>query len=179
MEFLKCQNVKRLALKREMGMIYRVKQFFQAVFAKLNRDDEVLINTYLNEQERKLFYKLPKSEQVHSVRVARDVLKASLECGCYDVLLIKAALLHDIGKIDSGLNSVTKSIMVILDKILKKKLQKYKNIKLVRHYYDHPKIALKYLVNDNEYLKFLIENHHNYGIVDRKLQLLQRADCNN
>ncbi|KRQ86473.1 hypothetical protein ABG79_01679 [Caloramator mitchellensis] len=159
--------------------MYRISQFFQAVFAKLERDDIVFVNTYLSERERGLFFRLPKSEQVHSIRVAKDVLNASLDCECYDVLLIKAALLHDIGKIGSGLNPITKSIMVILDKILKDKLKRYKNIRIVKHYYDHPEIALEYLENDNRYLKFLIKNHHNYDVRDKKLQLLQHADCNN
>ncbi|MCX7654895.1 MAG: HDOD domain-containing protein, partial [Treponemataceae bacterium] len=50
-----------------------------------------------------------------------------------------AGLLHDIGKIDSGLNPITKSIMVVLDSLFHQKLKKVKRIKFIRTYYDHPK----------------------------------------
>ncbi|WDU82896.1 HD domain-containing protein [Caloramator sp. Dgby_cultured_2] len=160
-------------------MLYRVKQFLRAITAKLTEDDYRFINFYLNERERQLFYSLSKSEQYHSINVARCVLETSIKEGCYDIILIKAALLHDIGKIDSGLNPITKSIMVILDKIFSQKLKMLKRIKFIRAYYDHPKIALDYLGNKKNYLAFLIENHHNYNINDRKLKLLQRADCKN
>ncbi|SEG10432.1 HD domain-containing protein [Caloramator fervidus] len=160
-------------------MFYRIKQFFQTFVAKLEKKDYDFINFYLNSKEKELFYKLNKADQYHSLKVARQVIDRSVKEGCYDILLVKAALLHDVGKINSGLNVLTKSIMVILDRMFSRQLRKVKKIKFIKYYYDHPKIAVQYLYPTDEYLLFLIENHHNYNINDKKLKLLQECDCKN
>lgn len=161
-------------------MLYRIRQFFSGAFKRLTKSDVLFINTYLNEEEKKLFFALPRYEMVHSIGVAREVLDKCLVMDAYDIMLIKAALLHDIGKIKGGLNLITKSIMVILDKVCPKILKKMIYIKAVNTYYNHPKIAVELLKNENEYVKYLIENHHNYDIKnDEKLKILQVADSNN
>lgn len=158
-------------------MIYRIKQFIWGITARINEDDKMLIDIYLDEHEKKMFYSLPTYEQAHSIRVAREVIRESKERGLYDIIVIKAALLHDIGKINTGLNIVTKSIMVIMDKLFPKFIKRLTFLDIVYAYYNHPEMALKYLNKHNEYIKYLIKNHHNYHInEDEKLVILQKAD---
>jgi hypothetical protein len=162
---------------RGIYMLYRVKQFLWGITAKLNDEDKEFINNYLNEYERKLFFSLPVYEQVHSLRVAKGVLKESKDKGLYDVLIVKAALLHDIGKINSGLNLITKSIIVILDKLTSGRLKKLTGITPINVYYNHPEIAMSYLEDEDKNIKYLIRNHHNYSLnSDKRLKILQEID---
>lgn len=158
-------------------MFYRIKQFLWAAAAKLRDEDIKFVTEYLNDYEKSLFFSLPVSEQVHSVKVARGVLEECLKEDAYDVLLIKAALLHDIGKINSGLNIFTKAILVIMNRIFPRAMKKLTFIKSVNAYYNHAEIALNYLKNTDDYMEFLIRNHHNYEVVwDKKLKILQKID---
>ena len=158
-------------------MIYRIKQFFWGFVEKLNDDDRLLIYKYLCAYEVKLFYMLPRNEQVHSIKVAKRVIFESKNRGINDSCLVKAAFLHDIGKIDSGLNVINKSILVILNKFMPSILVKLIKLKAVNAYYNHPEIALTYLKNENEEIKYYILNHHNYNLKqDEKLRIIQSAD---
>jgi hypothetical protein len=161
-------------------MSYRIKQFFWGITAQIDENDKSFINMYLSEAERECFYSLPKYEQAHSLRVAREVLKESLENSLYDIMLIKAALLHDIGKANSGLNIITKSIFVILDKLFPKLLKRFTSVDIINAYYYHPEIAVTVLRDEDDYVKYLIKNHHNYDMKhDEKLIILQKADTIN
>lgn len=161
-------------------MIYRVKQFFWGLTARVPKEDISLVNNYLNEKERKLFFKLPGNEQVHSIKVAREVIYESSKLEVKDISLVKAAFLHDIGKIDSGLNIFNKSVIVILNKLAPKLLLKLIKLKAVNTYYNHPEIAMGLLESEDEKLKYYILNHHNYDIQgDKKLKIIQEADSKN
>lgn len=161
-------------------MLYRVRQFIWAATAKLTRDDLIFINGYLNEYEKKIFTSLPTSIQNHSIKVAREVLEECLKRDLYDMQLIKASLLHDIGQVNRGLNCITKSFMVIADKLFPRTSRKCSRIGFVKAYYEHAEMALDVLYIEPEYIKFLIRNHHNYNIQnDEKLRILQEADSRN
>lgn len=161
-------------------MLYRIKQFFSGVTAKIDSNDRAFVEAYLNETEINLFYSLPIYEQAHSIRVAREVLRESLENQMYDILLVKAALLHDIGKLGSGLNLITKSILVLLEKAFPNLLRRFSGINMINAYYHHAEIAVTILNDEDDYIRYLIKNHHNYSIKnDKKLLILQRADSNN
>lgn len=161
-------------------MLYRVKQFIWSISAKVTDEDKRFVDGYLNSYERELFYALPTYEQRHSIKVGKYVLNACLEKGAYDIRVIKAALLHDIGKINSGLNIVTKSIMVILNRLIPEVLKNFKHRKIINAFYNHPEIAVSYLQDNDEYLKYLIRNHHNYSLKeDEILEILQKADSDN
>lgn len=161
-------------------MIYRVKQFIWGLTANVSREDINLVNEYLSEYERKLFFMLPRNEQVHSVKVAKEVINESEKLGIVDTSLIKAAFLHDIGKINSGLNIFSKSIMVILNRFIPKVLLKLTKLKAVNTYYNHPEIAISYIELEDEKVKYYILNHHNYDIKDdKRLKIIQNADSRN
>lgn len=161
---------------------YRVKQFYWSISSKMGVEDEKFINQYLNNNELKLFYKLSKSEQKHSVKVAYDVKKTCERENINSQLLIKAALLHDIGKTFKKLNSIDKSILVMADNMTKGSVRKLSKIKKVNVYYNHGKIGSDILEKygyDKELL-YLIENHHNFEISgNRALEILRECDDRN
>lgn len=78
---------------------YRIWQFWQSFKPSLSQGDWDRIRLFLSPVEIIIFTKLPVSDQNHSFRVFNSLLEA----GESDEDLIKAALLHDIGK---GLHSL-------------------------------------------------------------------------
>ena len=101
----------------------RVKQFYVNVTDKMTEKDYDYANEILNKKELELFMKLSKSEQKHSIRIAKDIefIIDNNETDDEEILknrnlLMKSALLHDIGKITKRLNVIDKSIIVILNK---------------------------------------------------------------
>lgn len=146
-------------------MIYRVKQFIWAVTAVIKPIDSKVINKYLNKQEREFFDKLRHSEKHHCIRVCNDAIntveKNKIKINKYK--LGKVALLHDVGKGLGSVNSVDKSILVLLDKFSKGSIRKFNNINKIDIYYNHPtkganllKTKFKY---DDEFLE-VVKNHH-------------------
>ena len=84
----------------------RVKQFYVNVTDKMTEKDYDYANEILNKKELELFMKLSKSEQKHSIRIAKDIefIIDNNETDDEEILknrnlLMKSALLHDIGKI--------------------------------------------------------------------------------
>ncbi len=166
--------------------LYRVKQFFWALSARIDSGDFHFISLYLNPVEIDLFSKLPLYEQKHSIRVAEDVseeynlrmdkLKISKE------VLVKAALLHDIGKIEGKLNIIEKSILVIGDKLSKGKMKKISGVKKINLFYNHAEIGFEILKKygyDERFL-YLVRNHHNCLVKDDlELKLLIICDSRN
>lgn len=161
-------------------MLYRVKQFFWGITADISVDDVKLIGEYLDEYERKIFLKLPKYEQAHSIKVGKRVIEENHEHGLNDISLIKAAFLHDIGKINGGLNLITKSIMVLGERFAPNIIRRCIRLKMVNTYFNHPELAITYLKTEDERLKYLILNHHKPVFYnDKGLKILQDADSDN
>ena len=162
-------------------MIYRIKQFFTSVTAKINSDDIKYLKKNLNKSELALFLKLKKSEQKHCIKVSKDVEQICFHNDIKCDKLLKVALLHDIGKTEVKLNLIEKAILVILDKITNGRLKNNKN-KKVYIYYNHGKVGAKLLENygyDKRFL-YLIENHHNKNIKnDKELEIIIYSDNKN
>jgi hypothetical protein len=154
-------------------MLYRVRQFFSGMFGRVSEEELGLVRKYLSERQQELFFRLPRHEQHHAACVGRDILK---EYGEAERELIIAGFLHDIGKIDSGLNIFNKSIMVLLNKVFPGAITKLEHIGIVNAYFNHPLLAVKLLKGEDERLIYYVLNHHNYGIRDEKLEALQRID---
>jgi putative nucleotidyltransferase with HDIG domain len=163
--------------------LYRVKQFYWSITSKIDSEDTVLIDKYLNIYEKQLLSSLSVYEQKHSVNVARDVIKECKKNNLGSEYLVKVALLHDIGKRYKKLNPIEKSVLVILNKLSSGKLKKYKKVKKVHVYYNHGDIGYNILKNTNSYderFLYLIKNHHNDFIFgDRELELLKVCDGRN
>ena len=147
----------------------RVKQFYVNVTDKMTEKDYDYANEILNKKELELFMKLSKSEQKHSIRIAKDIefIIDNNETDDEEILknrnlLMKSALLHDIGKITKQLNVIDKSIIVILNKLTKGKLKSIKKSKKIHCYYNHSSYGyeiLKDIIDDTVILD-IVKNHH-------------------
>lgn len=145
----------------------RIKQFyigFTSIFKKITREDLELVKSHLNEVEYSLFNKYYEYDKKHVLRVAKDIEKICNDEGINSSkksLLIKTALLHDMGKIKAKINILDRVILVLLNKMLGDKAKSLK-IKKVQVYYNHGFMGyeiLKDYIKDDEIL-FLIKNHH-------------------
>lgn len=81
------------------------RRFFGALWpGKPDPDDVAWVATVLNERELAVWARMPNHDRRHSIRVARDVeaMLANTEYAS-NPRWAEAALLHDIGKLDSDL----------------------------------------------------------------------------
>jgi putative nucleotidyltransferase with HDIG domain len=168
--------------------IYRVKQFLKAISAKITEEDLKLVNQFLSHSEIELFNKLPVYDRKHCINVAKDIMNETTEekFNKYNKeisyrTLIKAALLHDIGKLYKTLNPIDKSILVLLNKATKSKLKNYKGLKKVHVYYNHGEEGYKLLKDkdyDNKFLD-IIKNHHSKDIDCPYVKIIKKYDDKN
>lgn len=165
--------------------LYRVKQFYWAVFAHLKEKHNAFINSILNNEELSLFKALSINEQLHCIRVTKDVINQLSILKDISIdrkeLLIKAAMLHDVGKAKCPLNVMDKSILVLTDKLTNGKLKKYSKYRKIHIYYYHAEEGAKILESKgyDKRLIYLIRNHHNYNIEDFDLNILRTSDNRN
>lgn len=90
-------------------LLYRTRQFWQALGAKQSPEDLALAQRLLSPAQLALFYRMQPAEQAHSLRVARDLLAQ----GEKHPDLFVAALLHDVGKSRFPL-SLWERVLVVL-----------------------------------------------------------------
>ena len=174
-------------------MFYRVKQFIWAVVSSFEEIDHNYINLFLNDEEKLLFFKLIKSEQQHCIRVSKDMIVTSdidiNKLNKKEIEVGKLGLLHDVGKIEAPSGPISKSIIVILDKISKGNLKKLKQFKRVDVYYNHAEKGLEVLkgFNESKYSSNFLEAvqlHHRsskyiYDSSNEYLKLLKLCDERN
>ncbi len=100
-------------------MIKRVKQFYKALTAGFDFADALYVRAVLDEQEALLFFQMGPLERKHAVNVAKTAerLTAGVKRPIDRQLLLKAALLHDIGKVEGSMALWHKVACVLLDKI--------------------------------------------------------------
>ncbi|QUH25778.1 HD domain-containing protein [Serpentinicella alkaliphila] len=157
-------------------MIYRIRQFINGINAKIYNEDKIFIEKYLNNKEQELFYKLRLSEQRHSLNVAYGCNKEMSA----NSTLIKAALLHDIGKISSNLSIINKSLVVISialkikDSYLPIFLRQALNYKLNHGHLGYE--LLKNLVSDEKMLMLIKHHHYPDDYMIPEMQVLIKYD---
>ena len=160
----------------------RVKQFFNLLNAKMQTKDIKFVENILNKDEQQLFFKLSEIDQKHCVRVAMDVKEECEKNKINNSILVKAALLHDIGKLHVKLNVIDKSILVILNKLSSGKLKRFEGISKVDIYYNHAEKGYKLLKDKcvEDKILFLIKNHHiKEEPEDLELKILKKCDDRN
>ena len=79
-----------------MVVVYRLRQFFSGLLARLTPADRSLVAQVLSTTELVLFKRMPRYDQRHCL----DVFTTLRAGGYDDPLLLRAALLHDCGKVD-------------------------------------------------------------------------------
>ncbi|APM37270.1 HD family phosphohydrolase [Clostridium kluyveri] len=151
--------------------------------SKVNENDIKFVTNILNVKELELFNKLSIQEQKHSIKVAYDIKFFCKENNEIDMdLLLKAALLHDIGKIYRKLNLIDKSIIVLLNSISKGKIKSFFKNEKINVYYNHGRIGRELLerIKCDKKLLYLVEHHHNFEIYNNlELNTLRFYDKKN
>lgn len=159
-------------------MLYRVKQFFWAITAKLEEDEKQFIKKHLFLEEQELFNQLKIYEQKHSMTVARALQQ------CYkgedQEEMVRIGLLHDIGKIRYPIGPIRKSVMVLADKFTKGKVSQLGELKMVKCYYEHPKFGYEILSREGQYNQMFLElirgHHQENHEEDERMAYLQKCD---
>lgn len=105
-----------------MSVFRRIKQFVQAVTARVTVDDGKYISTHLNAEEQKLFFAMSIADQAHSLRTAYRVERLVIEDkrGVDREFLIRCALLHDVGRRNGDLTIAGKVFVVLITNIAPK-----------------------------------------------------------
>ena len=98
-------------------MKQRIHQFVRALFGRLDAEGHIFVQFYLSPAEQRLFYDMHESDQYHAFRVALTAKELSTKHGCLDsdtyILLIRCALLHDIGRV-KGTADVWGKVLAVL-----------------------------------------------------------------
>ncbi|MDZ7676343.1 MAG: hypothetical protein U5K30_14905 [Acidimicrobiales bacterium] len=85
------------------GPVHLAKRFFGSLSPRpLDPVDDVWVREVLGSGERALWERMPLADRKHAARVAREVDRL---LGGADRPVLAAALLHDVGKIESGLGT--------------------------------------------------------------------------
>lgn len=165
--------------------LYRVKQFLWAAGSYFKKVDTDYINKYLNEDEKKLFNRLNHNDKHHSIRVSKDAVDIckNKSIPVSNDRIAKAALLHDVGKGEFGLNVIEKSTLVLLNNITKGKIKRYKNIRQIDIYYNHAQkgadLLKEFRIYDKEFLDSIRYHHSNKKISNELLDVIRESDNKN
>jgi hypothetical protein len=80
-------------------IVYRLRQFWSALYATPSEGELDKISSLLTPPQMALFYQMHRSEQAHSIQVMQAVLQSSDGVPASPRSdLLRAALLHDVGK---------------------------------------------------------------------------------
>lgn len=100
--------------------MYRLKQVKDAIFGRLSTGDWEWVRAHLNNIELNLFCRLDQVDQYHSIQVAKTGLELARqsEQSVDHKLVIKAGLLHDLGKTGIQLNLFQRILPVVITALL-------------------------------------------------------------
>lgn len=169
----------------------RIKQFIQAWRACITPADREFIGRYLRPDEQELFYGMSLQDQFHCRRVADDIVRLAGQGSDADRhLLIRCALLHDVGRRWGDVSTWDKIAAVLLNYFMPVRARLWaregrgSRIANLRHAYHvacfHPQrgvILLQRLGVEAELLAAVAAHHQPASPEDtRALQLLRQAD---
>ncbi len=133
-------------------MIQRIKQFYRAVTASISPADKNWVAKHLPQEAQTLFYAMHPADQYHVLHVARTAMKLWEKAPVGDrELLLRAALLHDVGRVRGDLDIFGKVWAVLLKHYLPAQAQALAQSDkgylghIMYVYYHHPEIGAQKL----------------------------------
>lgn len=172
-------------------MLIRIKQVFAALTASITHTDREFVNLYLNFKAQKLFWAMNVPDQRHALNVAYTALHlAEGQKNINAKLLVKCALLHDVGKVKGDVSTFDKIITVIGDLFLPNWVRKWgkqgrgNKVSNLRHafyiYFHHAEISAAMLQDIGECPELIeiIGKHHKTPAENDPLELtlLRKSD---
>lgn len=99
-------------------MVGLLKRIFGGWNYRLNKEEQKLIDDYLDDAGKFLFSQMSKADQRHSLAVARTILtQAAYLRGVKIKTLVKAALLHDIGKVEGDFTFLSRLFVGVIRRV--------------------------------------------------------------
>ncbi len=174
-------------------MLKRIKQVISALTAEIDEEDKDFIEKHLDQREQTLFWAMNLPDQRHALNVAYTAFGLAEQIVNVDeVMLIKASLLHDVGKVFGDVSTFDKIVTVIADRFAPTwskqwaKLGKGNRLDNLRHafyiYFHHAKRSeAKLQAIGLTELATLVSKHHKAPAGDDPLELilLRKADEKN
>lgn len=167
-------------------MIQRVRQFYRAITAQVTAADRVWVEDVLPAAAKPLFYAMHPADQYHALNVAKTAMRLWEEAPAGDrALLLRAALLHDVGRVQGDMDIMGKVLAVLVKHFSPDKARQLAeaNAGWLGHvlyvYYRHPEIGALKLeeIGMNEEAA-IIRCHHRKKMENDppELAFLQAAD---
>ncbi len=170
----------------------RVKQFWAAITAHITIEDSIWVNGILSPREASLFWRMNLPDQQHAIRVAKSAIALARRVrDDVDVeLLLRGALLHDVGKVCGDVSTADKVITVIGHKFAPRMMRSWgregrgSRIDNLRHacyvYFHHPRRSADLLraIDAEDVLIELVLHHHEPMVSGERIELtlLRQAD---
>lgn len=176
--------------QRKISSIQRIRQFISALTAKVEPEERKLVNRYLDKSEQQLFYRMSVVDQRHALDVCFLVMEALAGRDDYAEhnVVIKAALLHDVGKLAGELTLFDRSLIVILELLLPQKMADWAcegrgsfiancrhALYVALHHAERGAEDLLKIGTPREIVE-LVKGHHQVEITTWQMEILQDAD---
>ncbi len=171
-----------------MRLVYRVRQFFGGVLARVSAEDRRDADAVLNPPAREWFHALPRDLQWHGVQVMHDLKRAGVDRPG----VLAAALLHDAGKAAGPNGPLVRTFVVLARHMAPAWSARRRDIdyraargidRVLAIAYQHPQIAAEKAAacGCDPVTIDLIRNHQDYGRGqdDALLRLFQQVDERN
>lgn len=172
-------------------MANRVKQVIAALTAKITLGDMGFVKRYLQKDEQVLFWGMNRPDQRHALNVAYTALELAKEYENVDTtLLVKCALLHDVGKIKGDVSTMDKVITVMGHRLAPRwaknwgRLGRGNRLRNIRHafyiYFNHSRRSARMLKAIDACPKMIeiVGKHHEAPVKSDPLELalLRKSD---
>ncbi len=172
-------------------MLNRIKQVFAALTASITQQDREFVDLYLDSDAQKLFWAMNVPDQRHVLNVAYTALHLAQDIkNINSRLLVKCALLHDVGKVKGDVSTLDKMITVMGEYLFPNWVKKWGRqgrggkVSNLRHafyiYFNHAEISAAMLreIGESHEVAEIVAKHHKTPAENDPLELilLRRSD---
>jgi len=151
-----------------LRMRHLVRRFVQTARGREpDRDDLIWVAGQLTPGEKTLFDRMTPTDQAHSIEVARLATASVGSASAMPAWATTAALLHDIGKIESGAGLVGRVIATVIDPVLPGRLAARLQlgpgpIGAIGRHLAYPELGASLLgaIGSDQFVRAWAEQHH-------------------